>query len=625
MNRPILFIAFLFVSLTAFAQVDCSDDSGLIHCGVTGTIADDGTETCFPLNVPILWPAQIDTLFGLLDVGVNLTHHQTSQLDIELVTPSMNRVLLSEGNGAGANMNYTVFTQNALSGIDNAANTNPYNGSYFPDENLGNANNGQLAVGLWQVCITDNVAGDNPGDAELLDWWVKFGDNPAPPFIPILPVCNTNVTVGCACPDGGTNCFLLPDIVIPYSVVSDPNRYTEEVGTLRVTTATSNIGYGALEFRGSGQWFCGEEPAEILDICDDGSPAQQLVYQRVYKRLDGFTVDHQDFPAGTMFHHAELGHDHPHIDQWAQNTLRIKGLSEDPREWPVVGEGVKISFCAENTLACTEANGFCESDSVNIDIVDLPNAYHGGPYACNADIQGVSVGYSDVYNQTLAGQEIIFSYNQCNGKYYVVSEFDPDSIFWESNENNNVTIWEVELQLQQNCCVTDFQWSQVDAPGSVVQFLDRSQAIPETWVWDFGDGNFSSEQFPLHTYDAPGTYNVTLSTNTSFGCNNFRMMTVEVDSMIVDIAAYNILEGVEMKVGPNPFSGSSAVQFELVEQGAYAFDLYDMSGRKVQSIASIKNYASGMHRIEFDLAETGVFMLVMTDGKASASQRVLSF
>lgn len=39
-----------------------------------------------------------------------------------------------------------------------------------------------------------------------------------------------------------------------------------------------------------------------------------------------------------------------------------------------------------------------------------------------------------------------------------------------------------------------------------VQFTDRSINSPTSWSWDFGDGVFSIEKNPTHTYTTPGTY-----------------------------------------------------------------------------------------------------------------------
>jgi PKD repeat protein len=44
-----------------------------------------------------------------------------------------------------------------------------------------------------------------------------------------------------------------------------------------------------------------------------------------------------------------------------------------------------------------------------------------------------------------------------------------------------------------------------------VSFIDSSYVSAESWLWDFGDGDSSTEQNPTHTYDTPGAYDVSLS------------------------------------------------------------------------------------------------------------------
>ncbi|HVP93878.1 MAG TPA: PKD domain-containing protein [Methanoregulaceae archaeon] len=48
-----------------------------------------------------------------------------------------------------------------------------------------------------------------------------------------------------------------------------------------------------------------------------------------------------------------------------------------------------------------------------------------------------------------------------------------------------------------------------------VSFTDRSIGGPDAWYWNFGDGNVSTEENPVHLYGIPGYYDVTLTARNS--------------------------------------------------------------------------------------------------------------
>ncbi|WP_044203722.1 T9SS C-terminal target domain-containing protein [Flammeovirga sp. OC4] len=48
------------------------------------------------------------------------------------------------------------------------------------------------------------------------------------------------------------------------------------------------------------------------------------------------------------------------------------------------------------------------------------------------------------------------------------------------------------------------------------------------WMWDFGDGNFSTSQSPTHDYLTEGTYTVRLTVTTARGCSDSNTITVNV-------------------------------------------------------------------------------------------------
>jgi large repetitive protein len=51
-----------------------------------------------------------------------------------------------------------------------------------------------------------------------------------------------------------------------------------------------------------------------------------------------------------------------------------------------------------------------------------------------------------------------------------------------------------------------------------IQFINLSEGDFEEIVWDFGDGNFSNEENPFHTYYTPGIYYVVQTVTYPFGC-----------------------------------------------------------------------------------------------------------
>ena len=59
----------------------------------------------------------------------------------------------------------------------------------------------------------------------------------------------------------------------------------------------------------------------------------------------------------------------------------------------------------------------------------------------------------------------------------------------------------------------------IGCPGMTVQFTHTGNNVNViSYHWNFGDGNTSTLQNPLHTYNTIGTYNVWLAVRNSFGC-----------------------------------------------------------------------------------------------------------
>lgn len=85
------------------------------------------------------------------------------------------------------------------------------------------------------------------------------------------------------------------------------------------------------------------------------------------------------------------------------------------------------------------------------------------------------------------------------------------------NESGFALTWEC---VQPNSPPTpNFYGSPRNTCDGQVSFSDLSINNATSWLWDFGDGNTSTDQNPTHTYSDEGTYTVVLTATNNFGSN----------------------------------------------------------------------------------------------------------
>lgn len=65
-----------------------------------------------------------------------------------------------------------------------------------------------------------------------------------------------------------------------------------------------------------------------------------------------------------------------------------------------------------------------------------------------------------------------------------------------------------------------------EVSGLTLTFTDLSANAPDDWFWDFGDGDVSGIQNPIHTYDETGDYTVCLTATNVWGTSSANCKTV---------------------------------------------------------------------------------------------------
>ena len=137
--------------------------------------------------------------------------------------------------------------------------------------------------------------------------------------------------------------------------------------------------------------------------------------------------------------------------------------------------------------------------------------------------------------------------------------------------------------------------------GNTVTFFDFSEIasegwIIESWAWDFGDGNTSSEQYPVHTYENEGTYQVSLVVTTDIGTESVPFVA-DIQIGTLNISDNNLPEDFGLvKNYPNPFNPNTTIEYYLGESGMVTINAYDVNGKLIDSIVNTYQ-VSGKHSI----------------------------
>ncbi len=210
------------------------------------------------------------------------------------------------------------------------------------------------------------------------------------------------VALACS-PLGAQDDLLLPDIFVRRADLFDNELDIETLPgrtLLRFRNGTGNTGLGKL-------YLEGQTPNFIAGT--------QEVVQRIFREDGSF----EERPAGVFVHHE--GHNHIHLEDWA--LYRLREVLPGDGVGDVIAESAKTSFCI-----------------LDLEVFNsrLPNFVPIGQFrSCEGLIQGLSVGWIDVYEKDLEGQFIDIT-GLPDGMYWLESTVDPVDHILESNEDNNV-------------------------------------------------------------------------------------------------------------------------------------------------------------------------------------------
>lgn len=180
------------------------------------------------------------------------------------------------------------------------------------------------------------------------------------------------------------------------------------------------------------------------------------------------------------------------------------------------------------TLIATSAQGCQDTSHATITVLPAPNIQMTlnpsvGCTPFNASFNNSSTGAGQ-FMWRFGDGDVSYSANSVVGHEYINNQAVPVTFeAWLIGQNTYGCRDSVSRTVTVNPAVTAlFNGDSTGCSPLTLSFTNQSFGA-STWHWSFGDGTFSAQQNPQHTFVNPGTlqatYNVTLTATSLYGCS----------------------------------------------------------------------------------------------------------
>ncbi|WP_223550778.1 PKD domain-containing protein [Aestuariivivens sp. NBU2969] len=266
---------------------------------------------------------------------------------------------------------------------------------------------------------------------------------------------------------------------------------------------------------------------------------------------------------------------------------------------------------------------------------------------------------SDMYcNGLVSGQVTVSASEQpvvdlgadisiCTGNSYVLDAgFGFESYLWSDGSTNRILevntsgTYSVVVSNASGCTASDLVTVEVIPVPEVsfhyysnvleVQFINDSYNV-DSHHWDFGDGNFSTDENPIHTYGFSGTYQVVYTaTSSSCGTYQYTEPIEVVDESTIASIANNFKNNKVLDVYPNPSTGDFTLK--LKTDGLILTDIHVyINNSSGQSIfmkvynAGAFNYFEGNYYIPMSLSnfDSGTYLIYVHSGSYAEQGKIM--
>jgi len=139
----------------------------------------------------------------------------------------------------------------------------------------------------------------------------------------------------------------------------------------------------------------------------------------------------------------------------------------------------------------------------------------------------------------------------------------------------------------------------------------------ENFIWDFGDGNTSSEINPVHVYENYGMYTVNLRASNECVEDNISK-DIDIISSVLVLSAIT-----DLKIFPNPAINRFYIEMELAESVDLEMQVMDIYGRLVQKQSLTNLGLKVNHTIDLTNEPSGTYLLRFVNGSQVRNAKIV--